>query len=172
MFNNDNEKKILIIVAVFTALLFTLASCGKKMTEPMGNAHDIAERIYHRMGMTNEPYESDITASEAYLIGLSEESFAENVTNAKVFYQSELCTQNFLCILEANSEASAEALYSDICKNYDWAPCDPADSAVFMRYGKHVLIAKDQDDKTHSICSAFMAETKNSASVIYSENPM
>lgn len=172
MFKNDNDKKFLIIVAVFTALLFTLASCGKKITELEGDAHEIAQRIYQRMGMPHTPSESDILADEAYILGLSEKDFTENVASAKMFCENELSSKTFLCILIANNEASAESIYSDMCKNYDWAPCDPADSAVFMRYGKYVLMAKDSDDGTHNICSAFMAETDNSASAVYSQNPM
>ena len=45
MYKNDNDKKLALLAAIFAMLLFTLVSCGKKMTELQGGAHDIAYRL-------------------------------------------------------------------------------------------------------------------------------
>jgi hypothetical protein len=173
LYRNDNDKKIAVIAAVFAVLLFTLVSCGKKMTQMMGSAHDIAHRVYSRMGIdSSEVSEADINQDDAYTLGISEEVFAQNVSEAKLYRRGELTANGSMCVMVALTEPCADALYEIIYDEYEWAPCDPADTSVFMKYGKYVVFARDSDTGIENISKAFMEESGGRASVRFSRNPM
>ena len=173
MYKNDNDKKLALLAAIFAMLLFTLVSCGKKMTELQGGAHDIAYRIYSRVGINAEDMaESDMTGDDAYILGLSEKEFSDNVTEAKIYRSSELSSGGSMCVMVSASESGAEAVFSVIYGDFEWQPCDPDECAVFMKHGKYVLLAKDSAEDIENISKAFIDETDGAAFIRFSQNPM
>ncbi len=173
MYNNDNNQKYALLAAFFAMLLFALVSCGKQMAELRGGAHDIAFRVYSRAGMDTENMsEESISPENSYMLGISEESFRQNVEEAHVFRPSELSAAQSLCIVVAKSAPCAEDIYTEMRVGYDWAPCDPAETAVFMMYGNYILLAKSDGVGANALSAAFAEETGGGASVSFSQNPM
>ena len=173
MYKNDNDKKYAVLAVIFALLIFTLVSCGKEMKKLRGGARDIAERIYERAGIdTRGMEETGISAPDAYMIGIEADDFLENVEEAHIFRPSALSAEQSLCIVVAKSRRSADELFEEMCESYEWAPCDPARSAVFMQYGNYILLGKDSADGAKAISDAFAAETGGGARAEFSQNPM
>ena len=172
MYRNDNDKKYALLAAIFAVLLFTLAACGKQMRE-LGGAHDIAFRVYEQAGLdTRGMSEERITAAESYIIGISGEDFRENVAEAGIYRPSALSAEQSLCVVVAKSEPCAQEIFEEMCESYDWPPCDPAESAVFMQYGKYILLGKDSAEGARALCEAFRTETDGEVKTDFSQNPM
>ncbi len=173
MYNNDNNQKYALLAALFAMIIFTLVSCGKQMAELRGGAHDIAFRMYAQAGVdTANMNEEELSAEGSYLIGISEESFKQNVESAHIFRPDELSAAQSLCVVVAKNAPCAEDIYAQMKAGYDWAPCDPAETAVFMLYGKYVLLAKSDAAGANALSSAFAAESGGKASASFSHNPM
>lgn len=173
MYNNDNNQKYALLAAFFAMLLFALVSCGKQMAELRGSAHDIAFRTYSRAGIdTGHMSEEDLAPESAYILGISEESFRQNVAEARIFRPEELSAAQSLCIVVAKNAPCAEDIYKEMRASYDWAPCDPAKTAVFMQYGNYILLAKSSESGARALSAAFAEETGGRASVSFSQNPM
>ena len=116
--------------------------------------------------------ESEISSPDAYMIGIEADDFLENVEEARIFRPSALSAEQSLCIVVAKSRRSADELFEEMCESYEWAPCDPARSAVFMQYGNYILLGKDSADGAKAISDAFAAETDGGARAEFSQNPM
>lgn len=173
MYRNDNDKKYALLAAIFAVLIFTLVACGKQMRELRGSAQDIARRVYEQAGLDASGMSGErVTAEEAYMLGISGEDFRENVAEAGIYRPAELSAEQSLCVVVAKSADSAEEIFEEMCEDYEWAPCDPAESAVFMRYGKYILLGKASAAGTRSLCEAFLAETGGEAQADFSQNPM
>lgn len=173
MYNDDNNRKYALLAALFAMLLFTLVSCGKQMAELRGSAHDIAFRTYSRAGVDTENIsEEEILPESAYILGISEESFRQNVAEARIFRPDELSAAQSLCVVVAKNAPCAKDIYAEMKSSYDWAPCDPADTAVFMVYGNYILLAKSNEAGARALSEAFGAETAGGASTDFSQNPM
>lgn len=173
MYRNDNDKKYALLAAIFAMIIFTLVSCGKEMRELAGGSRDIAERIYERAGIdARNMEETEITATDSYMLGIDEDDFLENVEKACVYRPAVLSAERSLCVVVAKSEVCAEEIFEEMAESYEWAPCDPAKSAVFMQYGKYVLLGKDSRDGVSSVSSAFAEETGGGARTEFSQNPM
>lgn len=174
MFNNDYYKRYSLWAAVLALVLLVSVSCGKHMrTDLEGSAHDVALRIYEEAGEDSaNAYEESVDAENAYIFGISEEDFREKVAEAAVFHPSELSGGRTLCVIVAKDEADARELYARLYDEYDWAPCDPADSMAFMKFGKYIVTVKDEREETAKLCRAFSAISDGGATVRFSENPM
>ncbi len=173
MYNNDNNQKYALLAALFAMIIFTLASCGKQMVELHGNAHDIAFRMYAEAGVDTEKMsEEELSPESSYLLGISEESFKNNIEEAHVFRPDELSASQSLCVVVAKSAPCAEDIYAEMKAGYDWAPCDPAETAVFMMYGNYILLAKSDETGANALSEAFAVETRGKASSSFSQNPM
>ena len=173
MYRNDNNQKYALLAALFAMLLFTLVSCGKQMAKLQGDAHDIAFRVYSRAGVdTGHMSEMKIEPADAYVLGITEGEFEDKVEDARVFRPDELSAAESLGVVVAKNEPCAEELYAEMKESYDWAPCDPAETAVFMMYGNYILLAKSDEAGTHAISEAFAGETGGDAAVHFSQNPM
>ena len=173
VYKNDNDKKFALAAAILAMLLFTLVSCGKQMAELKGSAKDVVFRVYSRAGInTDSMYHEEFQKDSAYTLGISEESFEENVEEAHIYRPSELNPSKSIFIVIAKNKYGAEDLYNEIYEDYDWAPCDPADQAVFMLYDKYILMAKDDDEEIERIANAFSDETEGNALMHFSRNPM
>lgn len=173
MYKNDNDKKYAVLAVIFALLIFTLVSCGKEMKKLRGGARDIAERIYERAGIdTRGMEESEISSPESYIIGISEIHFLDKTEKVCLYRPSALSAEKSLCVVIAKSERDAEEIFTEMCESYEWAPCDPARSAVFMQYGNYILLGKDSADGAKAISNAFAAETDGGARAEFSQNPM
>jgi hypothetical protein len=173
LYRNDNDKKYALLAAIFALLIFTLFSCGKEMRRLQGDTHDIAKRIYERAGIDARGMEeTTLSEMDSYMIGIEEDDFRESVKEARVFRPRALSAEQSLCIVVAKSRGSAEELFEEICESYEWAPCDPAESAVFMQYGEYILLGKDSREGAKAISEAFAAETGGGAKADFSQNPM
>ena len=173
MYRNDNDKKYALLAAIFALLIFTLVSCGKEMRKLAGNAHDIAERVYERAGIdASNMEETVLSPMDSYMLGIDEEDFREDVEEAKVYRPALLSAEQSLCVVVAKSESRAEDIFEEMRKSYEWAPCDPAESAVFMQYGKYILLGKDKAEGTKAVSEAFASETGGGARMDFSQNPM
>ena len=69
-------------------------------------------------------------------------------------------------------EGFAEEIFEEMCEEYEWAPCDPSEIAVFMQYGKYVLLGKDSAAGAEALSEAFALETGKGAKTEFSQNPM
>ncbi len=173
MYNNDNNQKYALLAALFAMIIFTLVSCGKQMASLHGGAHDIAFRMYAQAGVdTGNMNEEELSHESSYILGISEESFKQNVESAHVFRPDELSAAQSLCIVVAKNAPCAEDIYKEMKLSYDWAPCDPAETAVFMVYGKYVLLAKSDEEGANALERAFASESGGKASASFSHNPM
>ena len=173
MYKNDNDKKYAVLAVMFALLIFTLVSCGKEMKKLRGGARDIAERIYERASIdTKDMEETILSAPDAYMIGIEADDFLENVEEARIFRPSALSAEQSLCVVVAKSRRSADELFEEMCESYEWAPCDPARSAVFMQYGNYILLGKDSAEGSKALSDAFAAETSGGARAEFSQNPM
>lgn len=173
LYRNDNNQKYALLAALFAMLLFTLVSCGKQMAKLQGDAHDIAFRVYSRAGVdTGRMSEMKIEPAEAYILGITEGDFEENVEEACVYRPDELSAAESLCVVVAKNEPCAEELYAEMQNGYDWAPCDPAKTAVFMLCGRYILLAKSDEAGAGALSEAFTGETGGDAAVHFSQNPM
>ncbi len=173
MYKNDNDGKLAVIAVIFAMIIFTLVSCGKEMRELRGGAQDIAWRVYERAGIdARNMEETPLSPMDSYMIGIDEEDFRENVEKACVYRPSLLSAEQSLCVVVAKSENCAAEIFEEMAENYEWAPCDPARSAVFMQYGKYVLLGKDSEDGARAVSAAFAEETGGGAKTEFSQNPM
>lgn len=173
MYNDDNNGKYALLAALFAMLLFTLASCGKQMAELRGSAHDIAFRLYAQAGVdTGRMSEEELSEESSYMLGISEESFRKNVDEARFFRPEELSAAQSLCVVVAKSTPCAEAVYAEMKESYDWVPCEPASTAVFMIYGNCILLAKSDEAGARALSAAFDGETRGGARSDFSSNPM
>jgi hypothetical protein len=173
LYKNDNDNKLAIIAVIFAMIIFTLVSCGKEMRELRGGTQDIARNIYERAGIdARNMEETPLSAMDSYMIGIDEEDFRENVEKACVYRPSLLSAEQSLCVVIAKNEDCAEEIFEEMAENYEWAPCDPARSAVFMCYGKYVLLGKDSESGARAVSEAFAAETGGRARTDFSQNPM
>lgn len=173
MYKNDNDGKLAVIAVIFAMIIFTLVSCGKEMRELRGGVKDIAGRVYERAGIdARNMEETPLSAMDSYMIGIDEEDFRENVEKACIYRPSLLSAEQSLCVVIAKSEECAKEIFEEMAENYEWAPCDPARSAVFMCYGKYVLLGKDSESGARAVCDAFAAETGGRARTDFSWNPM
>jgi hypothetical protein len=173
LYRNDNEGKYALLAAIFAMIIFTLVSCGKEMRALSGGSRDIAERIYERAGIdARNMEETEIYSSEAYILGMEEMHFLDKVEKACIYRPALLSAERSLCVVVAKSERFAEEIFEEMAKSYEWAPCDPARSAVFMQYGKYVLLGKDNADGARAVSAAFAAETGGGAKTDFSHNPM
>ena len=173
MYKNDNDGKLAVIAVIFAMIIFTLVSCGKEMRELRGGAQDIAWRIYERAGIdARNMEETPLSPMDSYMIGIDEEDFRENVEKACIYRPCLLSAEQSLCVVVAKSEECAEEIFEEMRENYEWAPCDPARSAVFMYYGKYVLLGKDSAEGAGTIAEAFAEETYGGAKTDFSQNPM
>lgn len=173
MYRNDNDKKYALMAAIFAVLIFTLVSCGKEIKRLQGDARDIAHRVYERAGIdVRNMEETPLSPFESYMLGIDAEDFRENVEEACVYRPSVLSATQSLCVVVAKSEPCAEDIFEEMRENYEWAPCDPAESAVFMQYGKYILLGKDSREGAGAISEAFAAETGKGLKTDFSQNPM
>ena len=173
MFKNDNDKKYAVMAVIFAMIVFALFSCGKEMRELRGDAKDIAWRVYERAGIdARNMEETPLSAMDSYMIGIDGEDFRENVEKACIYRPSLLSAEQSLCVVIAKSEECAEEIFEEMAENYEWAPCDPARSAVFMMYGKYILLGKDSAEGARAVSEAFAAETDGKAKTDFSQNPM
>ena len=116
--------------------------------------------------------ESEISSPESYIIGISEIHFLDKTEKVCLYRPSALSAEKSLCVVIAKSERDAEEIFTEMAKNYEWAPCDPSRSAVFMQYDKYVLLGKDSAEGVRAVAEAFAAETGGGARVEFSQNPM
>lgn len=155
--------------------LLTFVSCCKQMQKENieGSARDIAFRIYSMAGKdaASAP-EERISAENSYIFGISEQVFHNDVEEATALYSSELALGNSLCVIFMQSEDAAKKLYQNMCEEYDWAPCDPADSIAFMLCGRYIVTAKDDREMTSKLCNAFSEMAQGEAIVKLYQNPM
>jgi hypothetical protein len=173
MYKNDNDKKLAVLAVLFAFLIFTLVSCGKEMRELRGGARDIAERIYEHAGIdTRSMDEDEISSSESYILGIAEMHFLDKTEKVCIYRPTALSSDRILCVIEAKSESFANELFEEMNDNYEWAPCDPAESAVFMKYGKYIILCKDSAECVRAVAEAFDAETDGGAKTEFSQNPM
>ncbi len=173
MYRNDNDKKYALLALIFVMIIFTLVSCGKEMRALRGDAHEIAWQIYERAGIDARGMEEkELTELECYMLGIDEESFGKKVEEAKIFRPDALSSGQSLCIVVAKSDYFAEEIFGEMQKNFEWAPCDPAENAVFMQYGKYVILGKDSAEGARAFSEAFAAETDGRAKTMFSQNPM
>lgn len=175
MFNYDYDKKCALFASILALVLLVLVSCGKQMRAEQltGNAHDVAFRIYEEAGEDRSGvYEERVNIENSYIFGISEDDFRENVEEATVFHPSALSGGKSLCVIVAKDETAAMELYKTLYGEYDWAPCDPADSMAFMRFGRYIVTVKDEREQTAKLCRAFSAISDGGATVRFSENPM
>ena len=173
MYKNDNDKKYAVLAVIFAIIIFTLVSCGKEMKRLHGSTADIAERIYEHAGIdTRSMEETELSPMESYMLGIDEEDFGENVEKACVYRPAALSAAQSLCIVVAKSEPCAKEIFEEMRENYEWAPCDPAESAVFMQYGKYILLGKDSREGAGALAEAFSLETGKGARTDFSQNPM
>ncbi len=173
MFKNDNDKKYAVMAVIFAMIVFTLFSCGKEMRSLRGDAKDIAWRVYERAGIdARNMEETPLSDIDSYMIGIDEEDFRENVEKACIYRPSLLSAEQSLCVVVAKSEKCAAEIFEEMAENYEWAPCDPARSAVFMLYGKYVLLGKDSAEGARAVSSAFAEESGGGARMEFSQNPM
>ena len=173
MYKNDNDGKLAVIAVIFAMIIFTLVSCSKEIRELRGGTQDIAWRIYERAGIdARNMEETPLSAMDSYMLGLDEEDFRENVEKACVYRPSLLSAEQSLCVVLAKSEECAEDIFEEMAENYEWAPCDPSRSAVFMQYGKYVLLGKDSASGAGVLAEAFGKETGGGAKTEFSQNPM
>ena len=119
-----------------------------------------------------EVEETELSAMDSYMLGIDEEDFRENVEKACIYRPCLLSAEQSLCVVVAKSEECAEEIFEEMRENYEWAPCDPARSAVFMYYGKYVLLGKDSAEGAGTIAEAFAEETYGGAKTDFSQNPM
>lgn len=174
MFNNDN-KRYALFAAIMAISLLAFVSCCKQMQKEnlQGSAHDIAFRIYSMAGKDASAAPKErMSAENSYIFGISEQVFHNDVEEATVIYSSELSLGNALCVIVAQSDDAAEKLYKNLCEEYDWAPCDPADSIVFMHCGRYIVTAKDTQETTAKLCNAFSEMSHGCASIRFYQNPM
>ena len=173
MYRNDNDKKYALLAAIFAVLIFTLVACGKEMRRLQGDARDIAHMVYERAGIdARNMEETALSELESYMLGVEPEDFRENVEKACVYRPAALSASQSLCVVVAKSEPCAEELFEEMRDGYEWAPCDPAESAVFMQYGKYILLGKDSARGAGAISEAFSSETGGRAKTEFSQNPM
>lgn len=175
MFYNDNDKKGAIIAVLLALVLLVLVSCGKQMRASTlnGGAHEVAFRIYESAGEdTSRVLEQQVDAENSFMLGIPENKFLETAVEGALFYPNAISMGKTLSVIVAKDEACAEELYSYLYENYDWAPCDPAENAAFMLFGKYIVMVKDERAETEKLCRAFSSITKGDATVRYSENPM
>ena len=173
MYKNDNDKKYALLAAIFAVLIFTLVSCGKHMRELQGDAREIAQRVYERAGIDARGMEEEeISAPDSYMLGIEEEEFRESVEKACFYRPSALSAAQSLFVVVAKSEGFAEEIFEEMCEEYEWAPCDPSEIAVFMQYGKYVLLGKDSAAGAEALSEAFALETGKGAKTEFSQNPM
>lgn len=173
MYKNDNDKKLALLAMIFAMIIFALVSCGKEMRELRGGAKDIAWRVYERAGIdARNMEETPLSPMDSYMIGIDEEDFRENVEKACIYRPSLLSAEQSLCVVVAKSESCAAEIFEEMAENYEWAPCDPARSAVFMCYGKYVLLGKDNESGARAVSEAFAAETDGGVKTEFSQNPM
>ena len=173
MYKNDNDKKLAVLAALFAFLIFTLVSCGKEMSELRGGTRDIAQRIYERTGMdARNMDEEEISSSESYILGIEEMHFLDKIEKACIYRPTVLSAAQSLCVVETKSEKYADEIFEEMNDNYEWAPCDPAESAVFMKYGKYIILCKDSSACVRTVAEAFGAETDGGARTRFSQNPM
>ncbi len=175
MLKNDNDKKYAVFASVLALILLTLVSCGRQMQAEKltGGAHDVAFRIYKAAGEDSSGvYEEALNTENSYIFGIAEDDLLNDVEEASVFRPSALAGGRALCVIVAKDETAAERLYSKLYEEYDWAPCDPADSMAFMRFGRYVVTVKDEHEQTAKLCRAFSAVSDGGAVVRFSENPM
>lgn len=175
MLNNDNNKKYALLAALMMISLLAFVSCCKQMQKENieGSAHDIAFRIYSMAGKDAAfAPEERISAENLYILGISEQVFHNDVEEATALYSSELAMGNALCVIVAHNEEKAQKLYKDMCEEYDWAPCDPAESIGLMLCGRYIVTAKDDRETTAKLCNAFSNMTHGEAFVKLYQNPM
>ena len=175
MFYNDNDRKGAISAVLLSLVLLVLASCGKQMRASTldGGAHEVAFRIYESAGEdTTRVLEQQVDAENSFMLGIPENKFLETAVEGALFYPNAISMGKTLSVIVAKDEVCAEELYSYIYENYDWAPCDPAENAAFMLFGKYIVMVKDERAETEKLCRAFSSITKGDAVLRYSENPM
>lgn len=173
MYKNDNDKKYAVLAIIFAIIIFTLVSCGKEMKRLQGSTNDIAWRLYERAGIdARSMEETELSPMDSYMLGIDEDDFSENVEKACVYRPSALSAEQSLCIVLAKSEPCAKEIFEEMREDYEWAPCDPAESAVFMQYGKYILLGKGSREGAGALAEAFAAETDKGARTDFSQNPM
>ena len=175
LFYNDNDKKSAVAAALFSLVLLVLVSCGRQMRTATleGGAHEIAFRIYETAGEdTSLVLEQSVDAENSFMLGIPEEDFSEKATEGALFYPSALSMGRTVSVIVAKDEACAGEICEYLYKNYDWAPCDPAENAAFMVCGRYVVMIKDERAQTEKLCRAFSSITQGGATARYSENPM
>ena len=173
LYRNDNDKKYAVLAVIFAIIIFTLVACGKEMKRLQGDEGDIAHRIYERAGIdARNMEETELSAMDSYMLGIDEEDFRENVEKACIYRPSLLSAAQSLCVVVAKNEPCAEEIFEEMRESYEWAPCDPAESAVFMQYGKYILLGKDSSEGTSALAGAFSEETEKGARTDFSQNPM
>ncbi len=171
MFKSDFEKRSACFLILCIVLLMLLASCEKKASLS-GGAHDVAVKIYTAAGNGKELYEENIIPDEAYTLGISPEYFSETIEEAKLFHLSEISGGKSMAVIVARDELMAGELFEKMYDGYDWVPCDPAENAAFMVFGRYIVLAKDMEDMTQTICRAFSDVAGGKITTRISRNPM
>ncbi len=172
MFKNDFGKKTALFLTLMLFMLLLLMSCEKRDTLT-GSAYDVARHIYDVAdGEGGELFHEKINADGAYEIGLTPEEFQNTVEEARLFKRSEFSGGKSMAVIVAKDEMVAGKLFDKLYNTYEFAPCDPCDKAAFLQSGRYILIAKDDEDDTERLCSAFSFICGGHMRVKTKDNPM
>ncbi|MBQ0010976.1 MAG: hypothetical protein KBS76_07760 [Ruminococcus sp.] len=96
---------------------------------------------------------SEILASEAYKLGLSEEQFAALVEHAHLVRPDLSVTGFEVLAVRGTDVRAAKKIYRILLRDYEWAPCDPAERAVFLRCGNGVFRVKGSEEEVDAFIS-------------------
>lgn len=133
-------------------IAFVLSSCAYKI-EP--DFSELSSELSASSG--RELVRTDAGDGCGYMFGLSDEDFDRYVMSAEIYREAIGSSGYELALVTVNDGESAEELRRIMTYSYEWAPCDPSETAIFADYPGLVMRVKGSESDVRRAYEIFCA---------------